>query len=144
MNLEKAIQIAVDAHAGQTDKAGAPYILHPIRVMLGLRRQKEQIVAVLHDVVEDSRWTLSDLLAEGFNDDVVSAIDALTKRGGEAYNDYLGRVAKNDLAVRVKLEDLRDNSNLHRLVEPTQRDYDRLRRYRDAWQKLTGVSFPSR
>lgn len=81
--LERAIEIAAAAHAGVPDKAGNPYILHPLRVMMRVSSPAERVVAVLHDVVEDTSWTLQALAAEGFAPDVVAAVDALTKRDGE-------------------------------------------------------------
>jgi (p)ppGpp synthase/HD superfamily hydrolase len=139
MNLDRALEIAARAHAGQTDKAGAPYILHPLRVMMRMRGRDEQVTAVLHDVVEDSEWSLDDLRAAGFSDRVVQAVDALTKREGEGYDAYLGRVQQNFVAVRVKLGDLQDNMNLHRIMDPGKRDYERLARYERAWNRLTGL-----
>jgi GTP diphosphokinase / guanosine-3',5'-bis(diphosphate) 3'-diphosphatase len=82
--LDRAIQIAVTAHAGQIDKGGEPYILHPLRVMLRMRNEEERIAAVLHDVVEDSDSTFESLIAEGFSPNVICALEALTKRPGEA------------------------------------------------------------
>ena len=97
-NLEKAIAIAMDAHAGQLDKAGQPYILHPLRLMFRFEIEVEQIVAVMHDVVEDSEVTLGDLRGSLFSEQIVEAIDCLTKREGEAYEDFITRVLSNDLA----------------------------------------------
>lgn len=114
-HLEKAIIIASNAHMGQFDKAGAPYILHPLRVMMRMVTLKGKIVAVLHDVIEDTHVTLKDLFLEGFTDDVIFAIDCMTKCKGEPYNDYLDRVISDKLASECKLEDMRDNSNIYRL-----------------------------
>jgi (p)ppGpp synthase/HD superfamily hydrolase len=139
MNLDRALQIAATAHAGQKDKAGAPYVLHPIRVMMQMRRNDEQIVALLHDVAEDSDWTVDALRKEGFSDAIVQAVDVLTKRPGEDYSAYIDRVRHNKTAVRVKLADLGDNMNLHRIADPGDRDYDRLERYESAWRTLTGL-----
>lgn len=109
MSLERAIAIAVRAHAGQVDKAGKPYILHPLRVMLAVSDAAKEC-AVLHDVVEDCpEWTFARLVAEGFHPVMLSALDAVTKRGGESYEDYLSRVENNSIALEVKLADLRDN-----------------------------------
>lgn len=90
-NLERAIAIAVEAHKGQKDKSGAPYILHPLRVMGRVNPDTEKIVAVLHDVIEDTRWTFDDLRKEGFSEDVIQAIDCVTKRDGESYEDFVKR-----------------------------------------------------
>ncbi len=98
--LERAIAIAAEAHAGQTDKAGERYILHPLRVMLAMETDVERIVAVLHDVVEDSGITLQDLRDEGFAEEAVAAIDALTKRDGELKLGAAARAKRNPLATR--------------------------------------------
>jgi len=116
--LEQAIGLAVALHAGQTDKAGAPYILHPLRVMLAMRTLEEKTVAVLHDVVEDCPAFTLDRLS-GFPAPIVEAIDALTRREGESYTTFIQRLAPNRLARAVKLEDLFDNMNLSRLPEIT-------------------------
>lgn len=113
--LEKAIIIATNAHMGQFDKAGAPYILHPLRVMMRMTTIKGKIVAVCHDLIEDTDVTLKDLVSEGFSDDVVVAIDCMTKCEHETYNQYLNRVISDKLASECKLEDMRDNSNIYRL-----------------------------
>ena len=89
MNLEKAILMATTAHQGQVDKAGAPYILHPLRVMFGCKTENEQICAVLHDVIEDTDITLEDLRAAGFKEEVIIALDALTKHKNEDYDDFI-------------------------------------------------------
>lgn len=107
--LERAIVIAAEAHAGQTDKAGEPYVLHPLRVMQRVEREAARIAAVLHDVVEDTPWTLDGLAAEGFREEVVSAVDALTRREGEIYLDFCRRAAEDPVARLVKLADLEDN-----------------------------------
>lgn len=111
-NLERAIEIAAAAHAGQTDKAGAPYISHPLRVALGFIRtgdEERAIIAVLHDVIEDSDVSAADLRREGFSAPIVDAIEALTRPEGEAYHDFILRAAANELARPVKIADLRDN-----------------------------------
>lgn len=87
--IERAVAIAAEAHAGQVDKAGAPYILHPLRVMLSMETVEEQVVAVLHDVVEDTHWNLDALRAEGFSESVLRAVDSLTRRDGESYDSFV-------------------------------------------------------
>jgi (p)ppGpp synthase/HD superfamily hydrolase len=138
--IERAIVIAAEAHAGQFDKGGAPYILHPLRVMLSMDSIEERIVAVLHDVIEDTSWTLERLRAEGFSDDVLQALDALTRRAEESYDSFVQRVGRNPLARSVKLADLVDNCNLRRIAAPTQRDRARLERYRRAIEQLGGLA----
>jgi len=127
--IERAIALAALAHVGQVDKAGAPYILHPLRVMLRLEGMEERIVAVLHDVVEDSDWTLERLRNEGFSEIILQAIDAVSRRPDEDYNEFIVRASKNSIGSRVKLADLEDNSDLSRLTEVTDRDLARLRKY---------------
>jgi (p)ppGpp synthase/HD superfamily hydrolase len=143
MNLEKAIMIAVDAHKGQRDKAGAPYILHPLRVMQSLETDLERIVGVLHDVVEDGPgWTFQRLEQEGFNYDVIDALRLVTKRPEDEGNDielylhFVRRSLSNAVARRVKMADIRDNLDVTRLGEITDRDVARLKKYSLALRTL--------
>lgn len=136
--LERAIALAVEAHRGQVDKAGHPYILHPLRVMLALEEELERMAAVLHDVVEDTPVTFEQLRAEGYPEEVVVALEHLTKREKESYPEFVERAAANPIARRVKLADIEDNLDLRRIAEPTDKDLARLRRYRAAWQTLKG------
>lgn len=108
-DLNTAIKIAVDAHEGQVDKAGEPYVLHPLRVMLAMDNDRDRIVAVLHDVVEDSdKIGLGDILAL-FGEGIWAAVDAVTRRDGETYTDFIKRASTNEIGRRVKIADLRDN-----------------------------------
>jgi len=134
--IERAIKIAAEAHAGQVDKAGAPYILHPLRLMLRMTTNDERIVAVLHDVVEDSHWSLELLRAEGFSEQVVRAIDSVTRRDGETYEDFVLRAGLDPIGCRVKLADLEDNCDLGRIASPTEKDLTRIERYRRAIEQL--------
>jgi len=127
--IEKAIEIAARAHAGQVDKAGAPYIFHPLRLMLAVSSEHERMAAVLHDVVEDTPLTFDDLAREGFPAEVVDAVRALTKHDGENRIDAAHRAAANPVARRVKLADVSDNMDLSRIPSPTEKDYARLREY---------------
>ena len=127
--LERAIAIAAEAHAGQTDKGGQPYVLHPLRVMLRVATESERIAAVLHDVVEDSDVSLQALSAEGFSDDVVCAVEALTKRPGETRLEAAHRAAANAIARVVKLADNAENLDVSRVPEPTPGDFARLEEY---------------
>ncbi|MCB0084212.1 MAG: HD domain-containing protein [Caldilineaceae bacterium] len=131
--LTKAIEIAARAHADQTDKVGAPYILHPLRIMMRVTGEEEQIVAVLHDVVEDSDYTLDDLRAAGFAPEIVEAVDLLTHRDEDSYDAYVERLSTNPLARRVKLGDLEDNMDIKRLEQITPKALARLERYHKAW-----------
>ena len=137
--LEKAIAIAVQAHAGQLDKSGAPYILHPLRVMFGVTTEIEQTVAVLHDVVEDSDWTFDQLRDEGFSQSVLEALDCVTKRENEDYFDFIDRIKVNPLAIAVKISDLHDNMNLVRIHTPTEKDLQRIKKYEKALAILTNI-----
>jgi guanosine-3',5'-bis(diphosphate) 3'-pyrophosphohydrolase len=128
--LERAIEIAAGAHAGQVDKAGESYILHPLRVMLRVTSPEERMAAVLHDVVEDTSVTLQGLIAEGFSPDVITAIEALTKRPGESRLQAAERAAANTIARQVKLADNAENMDLSRISNPTERDYARLEEYK--------------
>jgi (p)ppGpp synthase/HD superfamily hydrolase len=134
--LEDAISLAVEAHRGQRDKAGRPYILHPLRVMMRLETDEERTVAILHDVVEDTPWTLERLRERGYPAEVLAALDALTKREGETYEAFVERLRPNALARRVKLADLEDNMDVRRLAAVTPKDAERLARYRAAWARL--------
>ena len=127
--LERAIEIAARTHAGQTDKGGAPYILHPLRVMLRVAPGAQQIVAVLHDVVEDSDVTFEDLEREGFSAEVVKGLRAVTKVEGESYEDFVARAALDPVGKAVKLADLMENSDLSRIAEPSRKDLERVEKY---------------
>jgi (p)ppGpp synthase/HD superfamily hydrolase len=127
--LEKAIAIAATAHAGQVDKAGQPYILHPLRVMLRVNSDEERIAAVLHDAVEDTPVTLDELRSQGFSEPIVEAVRALTKLPGESRLAAAERAAANPIAIVVKLADNAENMDLSRIPEPTEKDYARLREY---------------
>jgi (p)ppGpp synthase/HD superfamily hydrolase len=136
--LEKAISIAVQAHRGQKDRNGRPYILHPISVMGKVDTETEKIVAILHDVVEDTDWTFDKLKKEGFPQEIIDALDGVTKRDGEEYEHFVNRSAKNPISRRIKLADLQDNMDARRMREMTDNDLVRLRKYRKAWAQLTG------
>jgi len=127
--LEKAISIAALAHTGQVDKASEPYILHPIKVMLRMATEQERIAAVLHDVVEDSAVTLDDLRTEGFSKEIVAAVDALTKRPGETRLDAAARAADDPIAINVKLADNAENMDISRILDPTEKDLERISEY---------------
>lgn len=127
--FEKALILATKAHMGQLDKGGYPYILHPIRVMLGCNHMNEKTVAILHDTLEDSTLTAQDLLDEGFSPLIVEAVVCLTRDKNEDYLEHIHKVAKNPLATAVKLSDLADNMDLSRLPGLTPKDFQRLERY---------------
>ena len=136
--LERAIAIAAEAHAGQVDKAGAPYVLHPLRMMLRVSSIDERIVAVLHDVCEDCPgWTLDRLRGEGFPDHIIEAVRSVTKRDGESYEAFARRAAANQIGRRVKLADLHDNCDLSRIAVPSERDLQRIEKYRRAMDLIS-------
>lgn len=131
--LERAIEIARQAHAGQVDKAGTDYIGHPLRVMERGETEEQKIVGVLHDVVEDSDWTFEMLEAEGFSSEVIAALKCVTKISeDEDYDYFIDRVLTNRLAVRVKLYDLEDNLDVSRLDSLTDADVARCKKYLQA------------
>lgn len=134
--LGAAIALAAKAHQGQFDKAGAPYILHPLRLMFRLQDTNARIVAVLHDVVEDTDITLGDLRERGFSEEVINAVDALTRRNDETYEEFTERVAPNPLARAVKIEDLRDNLDLTRVQSLSEDGVNRIHRYHKALARL--------
>ena len=139
--LDKAIFIAAQAHLDQKDKTGVPYILHPLRMMLQFKSETEMIVAVLHDVVEDNpAWDLDRLRQEGFTEEILQAIDHLTRRKDhETYEEFIERAQQNALACRVKLADLEDNMDIKRYKKLTEKDQARLVRYHQAWVRLLGL-----
>jgi (p)ppGpp synthase/HD superfamily hydrolase len=134
--LEDAIALAVEAHRGQRDKAGQTYILHPLRVMMRLETEAERMAAILHDVVEDTPYTLARLRGLGYPEEVLGALDCLTKREGETYEAFIERVRPHPLARRVKLADLEDNMDVRRLLTVGAKETERLARYRAAWARL--------
>lgn len=134
--LPMAIEMAVKAHRGVLNRDGTPYILHPLRLMMRAKGYADQIVAVLHDTIEDTPLTLQDLTEAGFPAEIVLAVDALTKREGEGYEGFIERIALNSLAVRVKLLDLYDNIDVTRLPELSERDLQRTLKYHHAILRL--------
>jgi (p)ppGpp synthase/HD superfamily hydrolase len=137
--LERAIEIAAAAHAGQVDKAGQPYILHPLRVMLRVSSLHERMAAVLHDVVEDTPVSLDQLRVEGFPQEVLAAVEALTKRPGETRLQAAARAARNPVARTVKLADNAENMDLSRISQPTEKDFARLKEYEAVRDLLMGA-----
>ncbi|MCB8943033.1 MAG: GTP pyrophosphokinase [Ardenticatenaceae bacterium] len=135
--VEKAIALAVAAHAGEVDKEGKPYILHPLRLMVQMETAEEMMTAVLHDVVEDTPITLDDLRQQGFPAVVLEALALLTHdTASTSYEDYVAAIKPNALARKVKLADLAHNMDVRRLPELGMKDYGRLEKYRRAWGVL--------
>ena len=135
--LQKAIELATEAHKGQTDRAGKPYIGHVTRVMQAGKTLEERMAGVLHDIVEDTPWTFEDLLREGIPADVVDAVRCLTKIENESYDRFIERVKTNPTAIAVKLNDLRDNMDVTRLPAISDKDVERLRKYHRAYSELS-------
>ena len=135
-SLEDAISLAAEAHRGQKDKANAPYILHPLRVMLRMETETDRIVAVLHDVLEDSGVTVRDLQKAGYSEEILEAIKYLTRAKEEEYEQFIERVKGNTLAVKIKIADLEDNLNFERIKEPNEDDLKRYEKYRRALATL--------
>ncbi len=136
-DLERALQIAVQAHAGQKDKNGAAYIFHPIRVMNRCSTPNGRIAALLHDVVEDTAVTIEQLESEGFSSEVLAALRLLTHLPEVPYEDYVEQIMTNRTATEVKIADLEDNSDIRRLQEVDDKAVARLRKYLAAYHRLT-------
>jgi hypothetical protein len=136
--LDDAIALAVKAHRGQLDKRDEPYLLHVFRVMLGQTDETARIVGVLHDSLEDTSVTLADLHAAGFSDEVCEAVDCLTRRPNEPYDDMITRVAANPLARRVKLGDLADNMDPNRRLDGPE-GAEHLAKYEAAWKRYRKI-----
>lgn len=134
--LEKALVIATKAHEGQKDKAGSPYILHTIRVSNRCLTDEEKIVALLHDVIEDTNVSASDLLASGFPRNIVEAVLSVTSNEGEIYEDFVIRSKQNPIGRQVKLHDLEDNMDITRFNQLTEKDLVRLNKYLKAYRSL--------
>ena len=141
MNLERAIEIAVEAHKGVVDKGGNPYVLHPLRMMFAVSNEEEKIVAVLHDVVEDSfGWEFERLEKEGFSSAVIDALRSVTKiPEDEDYDAFIERAMSNPIGRRVKIADIRDNLDVTRIGELAEKDMKRLNKYKKALARLTGI-----
>ena len=141
--LAAAIAFATEAHNGQTDKAGKPYITHPQRVMAQVSATDEKITAILHDVLEDTDYTADDLKKElNLPDPILAALLLLTRTPGGDYLDYIRKLSDCSLAAAVKRADLHDNMDLSRLPEVTSGDLLRQEKYRQALELLDGIQKP--
>ena len=129
VSIEQAIAFAATKHMGQVDKANAPYILHPLRVMMNVSTIQQKIVAVLHDVLEDTNTTVDELYELGCDNDIVEAILALTKLKGESRTKAAKRTLQNPIARVVKIADITDNMDLSRIHSPTDKDFERIKEY---------------
>jgi (p)ppGpp synthase/HD superfamily hydrolase len=135
-DLQRALEISVEAHKGQKEKDGSPYVLHPIRLMLSLESSDARIAALLHDVVEDTPVTIDELHSEGFSETVLTAVGLLTHLDHDDYDDYVDKLSRNPVARQVKLADLTDNMNIKRLPDLGEKDLQRLAKYHRVWNKL--------
>jgi GTP diphosphokinase / guanosine-3',5'-bis(diphosphate) 3'-diphosphatase len=142
--LDSMLILATTAHAGTFDKGGKPYILHPITVMHKLRSNDEELlcIALGHDLLEDTYVTIETLKESGMSNRVISGILAMTKVDGESYEDYKAKVKGNSDAVRVKMEDLRHNSDLRRLKDVRPKDIERMANYMAFYKELTSLINP--
>ena len=138
MNLYRAIEIALDAHKNVSDKGGNPYILHPLRLMLQMDSEEEMIVAILHDVVEDSeKWSFDKLKEEGFSKKIINSLRSVTKENkNEDYEKFIDRSIKDKIGRKVKIADISDNLDISRLKEVTDKDILRINKYKKALAKL--------
>lgn len=137
--LNKAIKLAEKYHQGQVDKAGKPYIGHPLRVLEGVETLEEKVLAVLHDVLEDCDVSPEQLIKEGIPKELVEKLIILCKRNNEDYFHYINRIKNDKAAINVKLSDLRDNMDLNRLKQITEKDIDRLEKYKKAKEILENI-----
>lgn len=137
--LEKALQIATEAHKGQKDKAGEDYITHPIRVSERCKSQKTKIVALLHDTLEDTSLTIEDLRTQGFDEEIIEAILSVTRKANETYAEFIARAAQNPIGKEVKIADLEDNMDIRRLEHMSDHDLMRCNKYLHSWRYLKGM-----
>lgn len=141
MDFERALVIAARGHRGQVDKNGEPYILHPLRVAMSMDNNHDRIVAILHDVIEDTDVIISDLIYEKFDDDIIEAVDYLTHRKGDSYEDYITKIIeygrKNPVVLKVKFADLDDNLDMDRIPKPISAEWQqRLAKYQRARMRI--------
>ena len=136
--MHRAIEIALDAHKNVSDKGGNPYILHPLRLMLQMDSEEEMIVAILHDVVEDSeKWSFDKLKEEGFSKKIINSLRSVTKENNnEDYEKFIDRSIKDKIGRKVKIADISDNLDISRLKEVTDKDIIRINKYKKALAKL--------
>lgn len=135
--LERALYLSVNNHLGAKDRFGQPYIYHPLRIMMRMQTEDEKIVALLHDLVEDTPITLDDLRKEGFSKEVVKAVDLLTRYPKQTYEEYIADMRGNRLAIRVKLGDLEDNMDPKRFPSINDNAIKRMRKYTRYHRMLT-------
>lgn len=137
---KKALCIAYKAHEGQVDKTGVPYIFHPFHLAESMTDENSTIVALLHDVIEDTDWTIDDLEKEGFNEDILTALKLMTHNPAEPYMNYISRLSTCPVARQVKLADLYHNSDRTRVENPDEKMLKRWEKYDRAIQLLKSVN----
>lgn len=140
--LDDAIKLAHEKHEGQVDKGGWPYIYHPLKVMSGCTTLESMIVGVLHDVIEDTDVTIDYFVDNGYSEDIIEALIAITRAPGESYNQYISRVSTSEIAIEVKICDLTHNLDLSRLPSypnSTKRELDNARKYESTLNKLKKI-----
>lgn len=133
---KKAMRFAYKAHKDQTDRGGIPYVFHPFTVASSMKDETSTIIALLHDVVEDTDYTFEDLKKEGFSDQVIDNLKLLTKETGEDYFNYINRISASPIAIQVKLADIKHNSQKSRLSTLNHKDIERLKKYNKAKRYL--------
>lgn len=136
-NTKKALKLCFEAHKNQTDKSGLPYVFHPFHVAEQMTDEKTTIVALLHDVIEDTSYTLQDLRNLGFDEDVLGALELMTHDKNVPYMDYVAKIKGNAIAKTVKLADLSHNSDLIRLDEINEAALNRVEKYKAAIKLLS-------
>lgn len=139
--LSKMLKICATAHEGQYDKSRQPYFLHCLKVMRLLKSDDEELnmVALAHDLLEDTKYTTSQLRYDGFSERVIKGITAMTKQRGQSYDEYKQSIKSNPDAIRVKIADLTHNSDIRRMKEVNQKDFDRVVKYRQFYNELMGL-----
>ncbi len=140
--LDVAISITAQAFEGKLDKGGTPYILHCITVMEGVRALGSVAMqaAMMHDLIEDTKWTLDDLRKKGFAEEVIKIVEKVTHLSTDSYDDYLDKIAVCPIARAIKLADLDHNSQIHRMKGLREKDFERLAKYHRAYSFLKGIS----
>lgn len=136
-NTKKALKLCFEAHKNQTDKSGLPYVFHPFHVAEQMTDEKTTIVALLHDVIEDTSYTLQDLRNLGFDEDVLGVLELMTHDKNVPYMDYVAKIKGNAIAKTVKLADLSHNSDLTRLDEINEAALNRVEKYKAAIKLLS-------
>lgn len=133
---KKAMSLCYEAHEGQMDKGGVPYVFHPIHVAEQMKNELDICVALLHDVVEDTDYEMDDVISAGFPEEIIYALKCITKSKAQSYGEYIKTVKKSPIAVRVKMADLAHNSDLTRLSVIDDEALNRLRKYEAAKKEL--------